>query len=328
LDSWLPIYFYIPKSDWPDPMPKDANSYWLGFCRGIYCWTLQTYLHLKESGFPVELVSEIPEEGIILAHWDSLPKTLVPSPRQLIVCLQADRDRHPYAQVHIVQNRQGLRKDSLIWGDRHLFSGSTYYVPHWPQPGLVKRFSERGSLFENLCFFGLENNLLPELLEPTWTKRLESIGINWCVVSQPKHWNDYSNVDAVLAIRSFRKKDFIWKPATKLFNAWHGGVPAILGVESAYQAERRSKLDYCEVTSIEEAFEAVQYLKEHPDFVKSMVENGKHRARETDRDLLVQRWTSLLENKLKNAYYVWTKCSFYRQLFKKRRALIQKYRAR
>ena len=38
------------------------------------------------------------------------------------------------------------------------------------------------------------------------------------------------------------------KPPSKLFNSWLAGVPAVLGHESAYRAERRSDLDYIEVS--------------------------------------------------------------------------------
>ncbi|HEY9747234.1 MAG TPA: hypothetical protein V6C63_00930, partial [Allocoleopsis sp.] len=61
-----PVYFYLPKADWTDDMPETADTYWVGFRRGVYCWTLQTYLRLQASGFPCQLVDTLPDEGIIL----------------------------------------------------------------------------------------------------------------------------------------------------------------------------------------------------------------------------------------------------------------------
>jgi hypothetical protein len=39
--------------------------------------------------------------------------------------------------------------------------------------------------------------------------------------------------------------------AIKLYNCWHAGVPAVLGAESAFRANRRSDLDYLEVQSLD-----------------------------------------------------------------------------
>ena len=129
-----PIYFYIPQSDWPkDEMPESADTYWEGFARGIYCWVLQTYLRLKADDFPCELIGTMPTEGIVFTHRDSLPDKLKkPGSKLLIVCLQAERQPHPYAQLQVVQNPQQLHIQSkCFW--------QSYFIPHWRQPGLIPR---------------------------------------------------------------------------------------------------------------------------------------------------------------------------------------------
>jgi len=315
------IYFYLPQEDFPREIPESADQYWVGFRKGIYCWTLQTYLHLKNQGFPCYLTSTIPDSGIILAHWDSLPATLMPSSQQLIVCFQADRARHPYAQVHIVQNPEGLNRNLMVWGDRYLLAGHDYFMPHWPQPGLISRSAERGCRFETLGFLGLECNLLPEFRDPSWRQQLQNIGVNWQIISDFEQWNDYSQIDGILAVRSFTSYSFTWKPATKLFNAWHAGVPAILGCETAYRAERKSELDYLEVKSVEDTLEAIQRLKQNPQLCQAMVKNGHQRASETSQSKLIELWMSLLKEELPARLFNWTQSKIYRSSFIRRRNL-------
>jgi hypothetical protein len=320
------IYFYLPQQDWPEDMPPDADSYWVGFRRGIYCWTLQTYLRLRADGFPCQLVGTLPDEGIAIAHWDSLPPDWQPTAKLLLVCIQADRARHPYAQIHIVQNPKGLVKDLMLLGDRLLLPGQDYYMPLWPQPGLIPREQSRGDLFENIAFFGLADNLLPELQASSWQERVKALGLNWVVVDDFERWNDYSNVDAILAVRSFTQKDFTWKPATKLYNAWHAGVPAILGCESAYQAERQSEFDYLEVSSLDDIVAALEHLRDDAEFRQIVGERGKIRAKETDSTCLTQQWKNLILHKFVPAYELWQYNRLYRQSFLKRRWLAVKTR--
>jgi len=139
-----PIYFYIPEKDWPSDMPNSANEPWEEFGRGIYCWTLQTYLHLNQNNYPCQLVNQLPQEGIVLAHRDSLPYELKPGNNMLLVCMKADRDPHPYAQVHIVQNPNECK-----------FVRNSIYIPLWPQPGLIQRNSNRGHEVKNVAYMGL-----------------------------------------------------------------------------------------------------------------------------------------------------------------------------
>lgn len=317
-DKLPPIYFYIPQEDWsPSKIPKSANTYWSGFegnlTSGIYAWTVQTYLRLKEQGFPCQLTGTLPKAGIVLAHRASLPFHLRPKPKLLFVCLQADYDPHPYAQLHIVLNADEARtkKDS-------------YYMPHWPQPGLIPRAPERGARFENVAYFGIEKNLAPELQEASWPEQLAALGLRWLVASRDR-WNDFSDVDAILAVRSFESLDYKRKPATKLYNSWHAGVPAILGPESAYRAELLSELDYLEVTSAKEAIEVLGRLRSDPELRRAMVENGRARAEETEPAKLVSRWREFITDVAVPACDRWCGSSMLTQkLYLARRYLVVK----
>lgn len=66
---------------------------------------------------------------------------------------------------------------------------------------------------------------------------LSKLGLKWKVI--PKEgWHDYREIDVVVALRPKSTKKHFCKPATRLYNAWIAGVPAILPNESAYFFER------------------------------------------------------------------------------------------
>ncbi|MEB3280485.1 MAG: hypothetical protein VKK42_16355 [Lyngbya sp.] len=303
----VPISFYIPEDDWPQTIPDCVDTNWQIFLRGPYNWTLQTYVRLRSEDFPCQLIKTLPDEGIVLTHREYLPDRLKPKPKQLLVCLQADQMPHPYAQLHVVQNRLQVMNESKLLGE-------SSYIPHWPQPGLIPRDPSRGDRFENLAYFGVEKQLVPELRHPSWEKQLQELGLSNYKVStdlsaQGYRWNDYSEVDAVLAIRSFSRQQYIRKPATKLYGAWHAGVPAILGYESAYQAERKSELDYIEVTSVAEVLAALKRLRDDKTFRQAVVENCRVRAQETTPPALIERWRDFINNKAIPAYEQWCSTS-------------------
>ncbi len=299
------IYFYIPQFDWPKGcIPENIDTCQPeNFRLGAYSWTLQTYLRLKADGFPCKLTNTCPSEGIVFGGRSAFPDNFKPGSRLLMIVHQGDKTKHPYAQLHVVQNLQDrmLTHPVLLW--------PSYYMRHWPQPGLVPRNPERGDRFENIAYFGREENLASELKESTWREQLEAMGLNWHVVSNPDHWSDYSYVDAVIAVRSFKSSGYSWKPATKLYQTWHAGVPAILGCESAYQSERKSQLDYIEVRSLEDTIVALKQLRDDLNLRRAMIENGRVRAEETQLENLVVQWRNFFTNVAIPAYEQWCQAS-------------------
>jgi hypothetical protein len=306
-----PIYFYLPESDWRDDMPKVPDVFWEEFGRGIYCWILQTYLYLKADGFLCELVKTLPNEGIVLGFRDSFPYELRPKPKVLMVCIKPDRNPHPYAQLHIVQNPQEAK-----------ILRNTYYIPHWRQPGLISRNPARGEIFENIAYFGISHNLAPELKSPSWREKLQELGLNWQIIPRER-WHDYSNIDAVVAVSSFQQQDHTQKPATKLYNAWHAGVPAILGCESAFQSERKSELDYFEVSSVDEAIAVLKCLRDNPQLCQKVRDNSKIRAQETSPENTVKQWRSFLTDVARLKYQYWCNLSSLRQSLYLQRCLFK-----
>jgi hypothetical protein len=306
------VWFYVPTHEVPaDAMPRTAGAYWewIRACKDIdswgpYDWTLRTYLLLHEAGVACELCHALPGSGIVVAHRDFFPDDFRPGPELLLVCIVADRLQpglnglHPSAQYALLQNPRDrmLEQPDPLW--------PAAFMPFWPQPGLIPRDPSRGDRFENVAYFGWPQNLQDSLNESGWRRRLEELGLRWRIVPRWQ-WHDYSEVDAVVAIRSFSGRDFGYKPATKLYNAWHAGVPSVIGAESAFQAERRSELDYIEAPSFEAAVNALRTLRDHVALRHAMVANGKRRAEESLPARLTKLWASFLAGDAKHAWDDW-----------------------
>lgn len=265
------------------------------FQTGERAWVLQTYLRLKSAGFAATLRDTWPQQGLLV--FDS-------------------RQRHTLQRMAHIANGVtlvGCRRDvgeALIADFEVLqngcFADGTYrhFIPHWPQPGLIPRSVARGSSVKRIAYKGFTENLHAGFLEPTWKESLARLGIEWqCdAASYPgpqrklasTDWNAFHDVDLVLAVRPPQRDSYVRKPATKLYNAWLAGVPAILGVEYAYRELRRSELDYLEASSPSEALRAVERLISEPQLYRAMVENGHTRAKEFTADAILRQWVNLL----------------------------------
>jgi hypothetical protein len=307
-----PIYFLIPRQHWPPGgLPQTVEALWPWLVsrgkRGVgpWVWTLQTYLHLRTSGVECELADALPRKGIVVSHRDFLPEESRPGRELFLVCILADREaptpwgsgRHPYAQLHVVQNP----KDPLLTHAHKLWKG--YYLPFWPQPGLLPRAAARGDRFEHAAFVG--SNPAPEFSTSRWKTGLKELGLSWDVMPVER-WHDYRQIDVVAAVRSFgRSGDYPYKPASKLWNAWHAGVPALLGPEAAYRCERKNELDYLEITSIDDALRAVQRLRDDPELRHAMVANGTRRALELTPAKITALWATFLDETVCPTYARW-----------------------
>ncbi len=175
---------------------------------------------------------------------------------------------------------------------------------------MIPRNPNRGDKFKNVAYFGISYNLAPELRQPAWEEELQKLGLVWRREKERYLWHDYSEVDAIVAVRSFDGKiDYPWKPASKLFNAWNANVPAILGVESAFQGERKSELDYFEVKSASEAIAVLKRLKDDQELRRAIVANCQVRAEEIKPENIAKRWSNFLTEVCVPAYYKWREAS-------------------
>jgi len=282
-----------------DPRPQEIAGRFASEHRpGHYVWTVKTWAQLRLAGFDCRLTDRLPDAGIVVAHRHWLRNTMWPKRDQLFVCIVADFYRHPFAQWHVVQNRDDrlLARPSPAW--------PANFLPHWSETGLIPRDAARGERFENVAYYGQPERLAPQLRDARFARRLREHGFDFRIVERER-WNDYSNTDAVLAVRSFAALPFYKFPPSKLYNAWFAGVPALLGRESAYRAERRSALDYFEVTSTEEVLGTLLRLREDRALREAAAGNAALRAREVQPARLAEQWIAFLTTQAIPAWRQW-----------------------
>lgn len=289
------VSFFVPEAgDLGILRGLDPDADWQLMKRGQR-WTVQTCARLGRAGLDCELVSTVPRSGIVVfhnGHKRELRRQLAYGADVILVGIRGDRREALIADFEILQNG--------LFADDH----RRFFVPYWPQPGLVPRDPARGERIARAAFKGFDNNLHPALRGDEWAGFLRARGIEW-VTDSMSHatsesagvsvdWHDYREVDLVVALRPDAADRHSGKPATKLYNAWLAGVPALLGPEYAYRELRRGALDYCEITGLEDAQVAVQRLIDDPPLYRAMVENGRVRGREFSVEAIARRWITLL----------------------------------
>lgn len=284
------VTFALPAPCWPTETQQKEQSQGVIFPEleytVFYNWIYQTWHYLTRAGIPCKLSDQLSNEGIIITLGGSLPplfgkKTL--SKNLFLVDVVADNPPFPEAHLHIVQNKKQARKTK-----------NSFYIPHWPQPHLIPRDPERKNRFENICFFGHEKNLAPELQTSSWQQELKKeLGLHFKIKS-PQEWHDYSDVDCVIAIRDFSKKAHLDKPGTKLYNAWLAGVPFIGGNDSAYHTDGHPGTNYLVASSLEKLFESLKRLKEDEKIRIKLVEEGKKSAVQFTQQATLERWKKLV----------------------------------
>jgi hypothetical protein len=303
-----PIYFYISGDQAarinaiPSLRTASAEDRQMLFGTATtthHNWCSQTSIYLREAGFDCRVVNEFPEDGIVFASVSDVGYTRRPGQKALLVCILADGNAsHFYAPCHVVQNREQLR-----------WIRAAYFIPHWPQSLLIPRDRGRGSRCENVFFFGDEPNLAAELRGDSFRREVDVLGMNLRLIP-PTRWHDYSEADAVLAVRGFDDNLCHNKPATKLVNAWRAGVPAVLGRESAYLAERAGPLDYLEVRSREDVLAALRRLRSDGDLYRDMVANGLRRGEAFDPSVVTRHWIEYITSVAEPRYRRWRQSSW------------------
>ena len=279
----------------------DPDRDWRQLQRGEHAWVLQSYLRLARAGYPVRLTSRLPDSGVVVFH--AKQRRALPLRRRsrgrsgpVFVAVRGDVKQAAGADFEIVQNQ------------RSADGRGRFFIPHWPQPGLLPRDTARGARLARIAYKGFDRNLHPYFRTAGWRSFLASHGIEWVVDSVPfaedgtrgeaLEWPDFRAVDAVLAVRPAACPRRDSKPATKLYNAWLAGVPALLSPDVAFRELWRSPLDFLETAGPAAAESGVRRLLAEPDLYRRMVANGRVRAAEYSADAVLVRWLELLEETL------------------------------
>ena len=295
------VYFYAPNRDTHHLFNQDSQT-WMGISNNFTFWIVRTYLCLQKAGFPCKILDHIPEKGIVIADRDTLGNRYPYFDKTMLICAKGDREFHPSAYLHIVQNPTEFQNsDNSLW--------NPYYIDPWAQPNLIPRLTQRGSQVENIAFIGTRSNLAKEFLSEHWLNSLRKLECKWHPIFNKNQWNDYTNLDVIVAVRSFNGDTYSYKPASKLINCWRGLVPAILPPESAYTSLRNSELDFLLVNSINNSIEAIRKLKNNPQLYLSMIENGKKRAKEFTEEKITEHWITFFNKYVFDRYKIWLNMS-------------------
>jgi hypothetical protein len=292
------IPFVFVLSEVPAPQLEafrslEPENAWPYLTRGVSIWCLQTFLELRERGWPVALMSE-PQPGCVnFVHVRELFRQR-PAPDIFIVSIQADYTAVPWTSTNIVQNR--LQADQK----------RSYWIPHWPQPGLIPRSPSRSGV-ATVAYAGDPLWLVGSEIE--WTTALKSHGIDFCCLKADA-WNDYSAVDVLLAVRSFDKSRYEYKPPSKLLNAWHARIPLVGGYDSAFEQIGRPGCDYIRVCTLNQAIETIRLLRDNQVLYRSIVDAGSARALEYTRHRIADAWEKLLSGPISARYARWRKDRF------------------
>lgn len=323
----VPLNFVIPAArQWPEladgsftSMTDEDRA-----CRalsGLDNWVIAPYQYFLSRGMNVSQGTQARSgyvnvlSGMTFAIRDC-------SPNAFIVVCRADAHYPAMADFIIEQNR--CRLDSP----------RTAYLPHPALPGLVPRDATRQGL-RTLAYKGLLANLDSGFHDARFHARLAELGISLRLdtfetagrrIETPAH--DFSDVDAVLAVRNLTEEDARGKPANKLVNAWRAGVPALLGPEPAYRELRRSDLDYFEVRTPDEAIACLTRLVNDPDLYRRMSENGLARAAEFTEERIYGLWPGLFNGEILEAYRRWQRRSLPERMLRFAWGVVQEKRAR
>lgn len=290
----MELFVYLPEACMPSTerqLAWENGSTVLLEQRGksatAQAWLYQTWLRLRQVSFEIRLVHQIPKEGIVITLTGFLPEAFRPPETLFVAGVVADGLPHPGAQLQIVQNSIHARR----------LPGSLF-MPHWPNPGLIPRDASRGDLFKRVCFYGDASNLAPELSSPEWRRDLLKATGAELEIRTSERWHDYSDADAVLAVRSFSAGRLLHKPATKLYNAWLAGVPFVGGADSAYSGDGTPEVNYLRASSAKEVLGCLSMLRHFPERRRELVSQGDRRAAEFSPEAICNRWISLLGVKL------------------------------
>lgn len=272
------------------------------FTKGDLNWCLQTYLILAKRGnLAVQCSNNITEGKINILHSDQLLK-LKGSSREFLVCVRADYPRRAWAHFHLVQNGHQLASD-------------TSYIPHWIQPGLIKRNPERRGV-KRVAYSGapIKGNMAGTAEK--WKKLFEPYGIEFVILPNG-YWHDLSSVDVLTGIRSFDKKAYHTKPPTKLFSAWHANIPFVGGYDSAFREIADPGTDYLRAGTAQEVVNSVLRLREDPDLYNRLVERGRQKAQLYNELTIARAWEEILSGPVTRRYEKWKQ----RPEFEKKRFL-------
>jgi len=265
------------------------------FRSGIDVWIVQTYLHVRDAlaadGWTVRLSDRFEAGTICVAHWDELHRLRVRAPRSYIVGVRADRP--PLIVADWVVGQNTLQRD-----DDHQVG-----IPNWPQPGIRARDPARGDRVRRIGYFGRLANAPAFFADSAFLGKLDALGLEF--VPSENDWQNYRDVDVVIAFRTAPPRVLRYKPVTKVSNAWLAGVPAIVGPEPAYLQIRRDDLDMFVATDADGVMDALTTLVRDPARYRAMCDRARERGAEFDVPAIRERWLAFFRDRVAPGFADW-----------------------
>jgi hypothetical protein len=279
---------------WPDIGGLDEGDIACAparFVGGRNSWIAQSFVRLRAAiearGWIATAGAGFPRSAICIAHRDDVNRFASHAHAGFLVVVRADRAPVEACDLAIVQNDLAPERRER-------------YVPLWPQPGLMPRDDGRATRIARIAYHGRTGSLPGWFTDPRLRAALQRRGVELDV--RARGWEDYRQVDLVLAARRELRQVLAQKPATKLYNAWLAGVPALASPEPAYARLRRNALDFIEVHGPADVLAAIDSLRAHPRLYEAMVANGRERAAQFTVKAVRSRWMQFLEEDVLPAY--------------------------
>lgn len=265
------------------------------FRSGVDVWIVQTYLHVRDAlaadGWTVSLSDRFERGAICVAHWDELHRLRWRAPLAYLIGVRADRPP-------VLVADKVVRQNTLAPDDAR-----TVGIPPWPQPGMRPRRPERGNEVRRIGYFGRLAMAPSFFADPAFRHALDALGLEF--VPSEHDWQDYRDVDVVIAFRTAPPSLLRHKPATKVSNAWLAGVPAIVGPEPAYLQLRRDENDMCMANDGAGVISELTRLVREPGHYAAMRARAAERASEFDVPALRDRWLAFFRERVAPAFAQW-----------------------
>jgi hypothetical protein len=256
---------------------------------------LQPYLLIKSRMQGCRVSGEFDPDAVNIATGQHLLRPA--KGRPFVVSVRNDFPRRRWVNLEFVHNKAQLGPNA-------------FWVPHAPQLGLIPRDPARGETFATVGYMGRPVNFvrfrgLWQAGFGTISEEIENLcaSLNLKLVMRGADtWHDYSDLDVVLGIRDFSGRPFHNKPAVKLVNSWIAGTPFIGGPDSGYLDVGEPYWNYLRVSTAGDLARALELLRKDPALRARLVERGKEAVMHYGFEETAQRWITLLNGPVKEAF--------------------------
>lgn len=241
-------------------------------------WLGRSFLILREFGWSVSCSATFEQGAINAISADRIDARIVPLPVFTVV-FQSDLRWFAHGDAFIVQNPT-----------QHSARRRRFYIPHWPPPVVIPRDRSR----TNVTRVGLMGiPWIRALSTSSFRCIFAHLGLDVIDLWKERRWHNYSDIDVLIAIRSFDRRTHDTKPPWKLFTAWLARCPLVAGNDSAFSYEGDPNRDYIRVTTIEEMCSAITRLRDDSEYYRQIVEAGCEKSKDISIVRIESRWAQV-----------------------------------